>query len=309
MRETSLIIKKYVFPAKNDKYRTISLTNKVHIRLTRTMILFWIILILESHVFTQATSTQGPVMLAAQESSTIQTEIIGQSASPGATPEVSASPALQDLTLTNSLTVLGDALFGKTSIAGGLTVDGSLSLSHSDLTTLTDTLYIEQNKMAPIDMMGGALRIDTNGLVSIGQLDITGILGVSTIQPLSGDITVNLASGSPSAGFGNLILKGNIIASGTGTFAEVTAPTVRTSRLIVSASGKGTIPPGFSTMKISTAAINTASQVFVTPVSLTTLPISVTRVTPATVSAEGSFTVETAEPVSRDLNFNWFIIN
>lgn len=286
------------------------------------MLLFLIILIIETRSLVGFFPSQQAVVLAAPSTNTVETTITGGHAGIGSALQ-DPGVTLQDLTLTNSLTVLGNTLFGKTSIAGGLTVDGSLSLGAQGLQSLGDTLYLEQNKMGPIDFMNGALRIDTNGSVTAsGNFTVQGVLGATTITPNALDLTIDLTQvGSNSASFGSLLVKGStlvsgdITASGTGRFNRITSPILETSKLLFTSTGEsnslgmGTIPAGFTGMKILNNSLTPNSRVFVTPITVTTLPISVTDVIPTTTSLGGSFTVETSAPVPHDLDFSWFIVN
>lgn len=322
MREMSTIVTKLLFTAKTILTHTISLTKHATMRLSIYMLLFLIILIIEVKTFAELSTIHPAVVLAAPEVSAISAKVIPGRVGIDVQPP-SSSTMLQDLTLTNSLTVLGSTLFGATSIAGGLTLDGSLALGARGLQSLGDTLYLQENKLAPIDMMGGLLRINTDGLVTIADnLNVQGVLGASTIVPIGSDVTVDLTrGGSNSASFGGLLVigsasfSGNIEASGTATFARTVSRIIETSKLIFTPSeqsgsvGFGTISAGFTAIKILTNALTPDSRVFVTPVSVSTQPISVTNITPGTSTQEGVFTVETATPVLHDLDFNWFIVN
>ena len=313
------------------------------------MLLLWILLIIEAKsfhsIFTipsgHGPHTQAVIVLAAPVSNTIQYSVTGAQADNSVSdfalvqqskPDPS-TVTLPDLTLTNSLSVLGDTLIGKTSIAGGLTIDGALSLSAHGIQSFGDTLTLEQNKLAPIDFMDGALRINTDGTVLVGNQNVSGVLGVTDISPLKPDITVDLSRTGSGSSFGAFLIKGsngsfaaldssgsahfsgNVDASGTGTFARITSPYISTTKLSLSSEneagsvGQGTIPAGYSAMKILTNAAGKNSRIFVTPVSVSTLPISVTHLSPASAIVGGSFTVETSAPVPHDVDFNWFIVN
>jgi hypothetical protein len=298
------------------------------------MLLFFIILIIQARAIEGLVSTEHTVVLAAPGANMIESQVIG-----GRTgldiPPSSPGITLQDLTLTNSLMVLGNTLFGKTSVAGGLTIDGTVSLSAQGIQSLGDTLYIEQNKLAAIDIMSGALRVNTDGSVATsGNLDVQGVLGANAIAPITRDLTVDLTRvGSGSAGFGSLLVKGTggsfvrfdasgsahfsgtVESSGAGRFAQIVSPLVETAKLLFTSSeqynsvGHGTLPAGYRTMRILTNAVTPHSRVFLTLISVSTQPVSVTQISPATAQEPGSFTVETAVPAPRDLDFNWFVIN
>ena len=235
----------------------------------------------------------------------------------------------KDVTFMNSFAVVGDTLLGNTTVMGGLSVGGSVQLSNRGIESFGDTLYIQKSRLAALDIMNGAIVVNTSGDVVInGNVQVNGVLGVNTIAPIdTGNLTLDLSqSASGSSKFGDILVKGsngnivatidasgsahfagNIEASGAGTFKQLIF-TPSTAGLSDSV-GRATIPTGYSNIMILNNLVTTKSYIFVTPQTLTSEALSVTSQLPPTASASGSFTVEVSSPPVHDLDFNWFIVN
>jgi len=139
--------------------------------LSRTMSFFIIFL------FFQTQSARAAILAPPPPAHTIESAVVGGRID--ALPDNSSysAPLLQNLTITDSFTVLGTSLFGQTSIAGGITIDGTISLDSHGIQNLGDTLYLSPNRLAPIDLMGGALRIMPDGSADFsGNVKIQGNL-------------------------------------------------------------------------------------------------------------------------------------
>ena len=103
-------------------------------------------------------------------------------------------------------------------------VDGTIQLGNNSIESMGDTLYLQKDRLADLDIMGGTIVIRPDGNVMIngnltltGDLTVGGVLGASTIKPTNGNLTLdigNQASGSSS--FGTLLIRGSnkqIVAS------------------------------------------------------------------------------------------------
>lgn len=319
-----------------------------------------ILLVIEARMFQFYLSSEdkmSPRILAPQDKQTIQAAVIsgisditppnvyGQLLTPTPTPIQAADSAQtqntlsgnlpENMMLTDSLTVLGDTILGKTTIAGGLSVDGAVQLTAAGIQSSGNTLYIQKNSLAPLNMMDGALIINTAGDVTIKNLTVDGELAVNQIIPFDTNITIRLAS--EAGKFDKLLVKGtngNVVAqidasgtahirgdlnaSGSGIFASIKAPSIETHSLSFTRSaagqtgdsvGQSTIPAGYAQMMILDNLITPESHVFVTPITTTALPIAVSDLKAATTSTSGSFTVYLSSPAPTDIDFNWFIVN
>ena len=135
-------------------------------------------------------------------------------------------------------------MLSRTSITGSLLVDGMIRFANNLIETIGETLYIQKNKLANLDLLDGTVLIDTfnriffRGNVAVnGNQTVNGVLGASTIAALTGGrITIDLnnqvpdltatASASPSSTFTDLVIRGinnsivaRVDASGSATFS------------------------------------------------------------------------------------------
>ncbi len=144
----------------------------------------------------------------------------------------------RDITMTESLAVFGETLLANTTIGGTLMIDGSIRLENSTIQTTSEPLYLQKDRLAVLDIMGGTMIITTNGNVMIngnleltGNLNIGGVLGANTISPNGADLSFNLSkydTESSTSSFAKLVFKGelgkevgSIDASGSANFAAV----------------------------------------------------------------------------------------
>lgn len=153
--------------------------------------------------------------------------------------------------------------------------------------------------------------VGITGKVNIGLLSIDGLAGGD-----SGDnsyASINTSAGPlklQSDGYNGIdLVKGNVTIDTSGnvkTKGEITAKKINIdTKNVQSASlGTGTLSSGMSKIVIHTTAVTDDSKIFITPKTATTLPLSVTS------QKDGdSFTVEMAAPATKDVKFNWWIIN
>jgi len=233
------------------------------------------------------------------------------------------------LFLNQNLSALGNTILGETMITGSLMIDASLYFSNTSIETVTEPLFLQKTRLANIDLMNGAMIIDTAGnALFAGNVNIAGVLGVSTIKPLPmTDLIFDLAndattSATPSA-FGKLIVKGkdgNAVAtfnadgsasvSGALSANEIMASkfTVQTDKSATDSTktasvGVGKIIHGTTTIIVSTDKVTEDSLIFITPTSATDKTLSVIT------KKEGQFTVAITSPTVNDISFNWWVIN
>ncbi|MBI2404577.1 hypothetical protein HYV22_00135, partial [Candidatus Gottesmanbacteria bacterium] len=252
------------------------------------------------------------------------------------------------ITLTSNFNVLGDTTLGRTTIAGSLLVDGSIRLTASAIDTISDTLYIQKSKFADVDIMNGALVVNTAGNVFInGDLTVTGTLATNVISPIgTSDLTIDLSGANSSTsgnlshlegesnfshlpgenGFGKFIIRGpnNLIAASVDATGNATfSGALTTSKLVIADSAVSSATQ--SATATSNAIIGTATL----PAGSLTIDITTTKVTkssfiyitpnvksktdgtglPAEASAKAGFTVAVDQPVTNDVLFNWWVVN
>jgi cytoskeletal protein CcmA (bactofilin family) len=168
------------------------------------------------------------------------------------TPPPSSSPSLGNAVIVNDgnvtvntdLFVLGDTLLSSTAITGSLLIDGIIRFAENVIETIGETLYIQKNKLANVDILNGTILVDIynrifmrGNLAVSGDTTVGGVLGIGTISPVTGgDLTINLSNeipnpfleeqATPSSSFADLVIKGVnnetvavIDASGSATFA------------------------------------------------------------------------------------------
>ena len=241
---------------------------------------------------------------------------------------------LDTMFLNNNLSVVGGAVLGETMIAGSLMVDGAIRMTSDGIETIGEPLYLQKLKLADFDVMNGAFVIDTNGNVKFsGNVAIAGTLSATTLKPMKGnDLTLDLAhvefkeatqSATPSATFGNLVVKGTdgtavAIFSPDGTASvsgTLSARELTSKKFIVetdqnsinsaqkASAGESVIPRGSKEVVIQTDKVSDKSLIFLTPTVATDKTLSVTH------KEQGSFTVEITSSTLTDIAFNWWVIN
>jgi hypothetical protein len=253
-------------------------------------------------------------------------------------PDASPSANIQidkDVTITSSLGVLGATTLGATTISDSLMVDGSLLFTGTRIESAGDTLYLNKGKLADVNIMDGAIIVDTHGNVALsGNLAVAGTIATNTISPLgSGNVTVNLAhsqagasgSGQLVSSFGQLIIAGAdnmpVVAFDAGGNATLSGGLMTSKLYIADASpvgatesgsltGNGTIGiatlPAFQTqVDITTSKVTSTSFIYLTPV---TNPDN--HVLYVVTKQPGvGFTVGISSSWNQNMDFNWWIVN
>ena len=238
------------------------------------------------------------------------------------------SASLEELVL-GQLYVTGQAAINALSVSFSLTVGSDFVVQSltdesgiitNSLDTLTAPLKLQSLAMAPLEIMAGKVRIDTEGNVEIaGNLYVAG-------QIESSGLTLKDNESENNSSFGNLlslvdtegIEVASIDASGAAQFASVA-----TNKLIIASSdldpaepnvdgeieanataGSAVIPAGMTEIKINNSNIGDYTLVYVTPTSST-----INNVLYVKSKQDGSFTVGFNNPLSIDVNFNWWVID
>jgi len=101
------------------------------------------------------------------------------------------------------LGVLGSASIVNLEVSNSLTVQDSLSLGSDSIATLSDTLYVQPSGIGKVDILAGAVVVESNGTLRVnGDLYLQGSLYAQSIN--SGSLNTQTATVSGSL-FANLI--------------------------------------------------------------------------------------------------------
>jgi site-specific recombinase XerD len=206
--------------------------------------------------------------------------------------------------------------FGSTSladltVAGRLSVGGTMFITQNSIETLNADLSLQSLRQGGLSIMGGLIYIDTEGNIKVqGDLSVTGRLAVNVISPLpTADLIVSNASGSSVL---SISQSGNIIASGSGTFAKLNLSLIQpvlavsaTEVIASSSAGVTDIAPYQSEVTIINPLVTDKSVIYITPVGTPSAQTPfLMRQTP-----QESFTVGVQSPTNLPIPFNWLIVN
>ena len=209
--------------------------------------------------------------------------------------------AISDLYVTNQ------AAINSLSVSNSLAIGSDFVFQSQDssLNTLSSPLRIQSLAMAPVEIMAGLVTIDTEGNVMIaGNLNVAGDIKAKSyeLQAINPDgNSLASISASGSANFKDLTVDGLIIGSqgDATTSAQVQSGDITTNATV----GRGIIPSGASEITINNLKINNYTLVYVTPTSETQNYVLYIKSKEA-----GKFTVGFSNPLSVDVNFNWWIV-
>jgi hypothetical protein len=251
----------------------------------------------------------------------------------GFDPSAERITLTKPVTLNDNLQVYGSTSLGDTSVAGSLSVSGLISFTSWGIESLSSTLSIEPRGIASVEIGNKLLIISPDGQVAInGDLTVAGTIATDRIAPLSNSLDIDLSGiASDSAengvftirsGFGNEALrvlpKGDVVigssltASGSATVDKLNFATRGQDR---SATGKGTIVSGSTSVIIPNRLLTADSLVYVTPISSTSNKVLyVSDVTfdqsCSEITCDSSFTVAIDAPaIGTNIPFNWWIVN
>ncbi len=150
----------------------------------------------------------------------------------------------------DSLKVFGEAYLGNTTVAGDLTVDGTLSVENGSEINVMGTLYLQKSALAEkLDIFNGKVTVDASGNIkTVGE--------VAAAAVTTNKLTIsNTSVATPSASV---------------------SPTI----------GTATIPAGQTSITISSDQLDSDSKVFVTPNKPVLISVSTKNVTAKTFTVE-----------------------
>jgi hypothetical protein len=215
-----------------------------------------------------------------------------------------------DLSLSNNLIVgaklmvNGDTQLANAFISGTFTA-GEIAIKDNIIETTNTALYIQPSKTGSIHIMGDTLVIADNGDVTItGNVTVNGSLFANLIKAdeiqtnklTAADLTsdkVNIATDSAST----------IIATDT----DINLATSSAKLTSNATAGTATLPAGKTDLIISTDKLTANSMVYLTPVGST--QNQVLYIKNKVTDSNHYFTIALDNPLSQDVQINWWIIN
>ncbi|MBU1326649.1 hypothetical protein KKB64_03915, partial [Patescibacteria group bacterium] len=268
----------------------------------------------------------------------------------GASESATLTSMLPDsLTIPQDLSVYGTTLLGETVINAPLSIQSTVSISDQGISSLIDILFIQKNRLADVDIMGGTLVVNTLGNVFItgdlgisGNLVVGGVLGVSTISPLGDDLVVRLGSktspATESGSFGSILAQesqkllvqdssgrsvaaidssgsasfaGDVVASGSGVFRKLNIALEPSAQASATAVlAADTV--GANTIPAGTVTLDIATSQVTQGSLIYITPVTTTNNQVLYVKEKRigwGFTVAIDRAITTPIKFNWWIIN
>lgn len=219
-------------------------------------------------------------------------------------------------TFREGLVALGPATFDQITSLNSISVGTNFILSNNSINTLGMDLEIQPLRQGAVSFLAGAVRIEIDGTLRIrgnaeiaGDLTVGGKVKTNVISPLPGRDFIVEGSGSAVL---SVNTTGDVTSSGSATFNKFNLSFVGpayalsdTEVVSTSSAGLASIRPYKNELTVYNPNITDKSLIYITPVSRTyNQVLYLIRQTPGE-----SFTVGIDAPVSREVQFNWIIVN
>jgi hypothetical protein len=204
--------------------------------------------------------------------------------------------------ITNDMYVMGQATMNSVSIADSLTLGSDLviGIGGNTINSLSAPLEIQSLAMAPVEIMGGLVSIDTQGNMQIaGNLNVGGDLAVAG-KITTPKLDTEIINATGSATLNSVTTPQLVVAASDATVSGTIINGVITTNSTI---GKATIAAGTSEIIIQNPKVTDYTLIYVTPTSPT--DNNVLYVKSKTV---GQFVVGFTNPINTDTNFNWWIV-
>jgi hypothetical protein len=261
-----------------------------------------------------------------------------QNTSPNSSPRFETLSS-EFATFSQGVIALGASSLTDVSVTGILHIGNSLAFSENAINTLGENLELQPFRQADVSIMGGLVTINTEGNLSVKgnanfakNVEVNGILATNVISPLPGkDLIFKLGSenknnkvkiqNSNNTDVFGVNQLGDLVASGTGTFKNLTttgftiirgaqADTSSTDTTASGSAGTATITARKTERTIKTPHVKENSLIYISATSDTFgLTPYIARQTVESKTSKGSFTIQIPQTVERDIKINWWIIN
>lgn len=251
-------------------------------------------------------------------------------------------------TFEQGLMAFGPSSLSDVSVAGQLSINGSMIFADNSINTLGADLQIQPLRQGNISFMAGLVTIDIDGNVSVAgnatfakNVRVNGTLAAKVISPVPDEDLVfklpgassdtQLAVDRPSIvvqnASGSAVLKitdeGDITASGEANFKNIAtnafkiirgaqADTSLTQTIATASAGTATIKAGQFERTVISPFVSEKSLIYITPVTNTngvTPYIARQTAEDAENGIKGSFTIRIPVLQTSDVKVNWWIIN
>lgn len=231
-------------------------------------------------------------------------------------------------------------VFSDISVTDTLTVSGNFVLSENSIDVVGNDLEIQPLRSGGVSFMAGLVSISKTGdlvvvgnAVFAGNVRVQGKLASGIISPVDDQNLIVALGENPNveqsliiadaSGSAKLRIKesGDVESEGEASFGSLLSKSlniVRTQQadaspvqtVASSSAGSAVIIPGQTQRTIITPFVTEDSLIYITPTSDTQgfVPY-VSRQTPHRGTTQGSFTIEIAEPVTKPIKLNWWIVN
>jgi len=246
-------------------------------------------------------------------------------------------------TFNEGLIALGPTSLTDLAVSSTISVNNNLRITNNSLDTIGSDLNIEPLRQGAIQFMGGLVAIDTNGNLSVTgnatfahDVTVDGQFATGVIAPIPNqDLVINLKDKANKSGSsllitdatGSGVLKinqsGDVSSSGEANFGTIAshgfsivrgaqADTSVTQTVADSSAGKGVITTHETERTIITPFVTAHSLIYITATSNTgtTIPYLARQTAEdAHAGTKGSFTVSIPMQTTKDITFNWWIVN
>ena len=199
-------------------------------------------------------------------------------------------------TVNNGLTVLGPSTFTDATFQNSLSIGQDMKIENNSINTIGQDLEIQPLRQGNISFMAGAVKIESDGTLKVNQnavfakdVQVQGVLSASTIQGLNNNLSV-----SGSATFDKI----NIASSGAQMISDTEAISTGSAGMITLKSGK-------TEVIVYNKEVTEKSMIFLTPKTSTE---GQTLFIKEQVKAD-HFTVAIENPILKDIDFNFLIMN
>jgi len=246
-------------------------------------------------------------------------------------------------TFNQGLVALGPTSLTDVGVQGTISVNNNLKITADAINTIGSNLNIEPLRQGNILFMGGLVAIDTQGNLQVNgnavfshNVAVKGELAAGIIAPIpNNDLIINLKNkadktassliitNATGSGVLQINQSGDLTSSGDAKFNSVAsngfsiirgaqADTSMTETVANGSAGTGVISAYETQRTIITQFVTAHSLIYITPTSNTdtvTPYLARQTIQDPNNGSQGSFTVEIPTSITKDIGFNWWIVN